>query len=301
MAIGDAFGMPVAGLSATTIADFYGSVTDYLPRKFADGQEVGAGEISDETEVALCIIESVTAAQGEVDVENIGVRMAYLARSPSRRWLSAEVIAALDSRSEEYEYQVPLVDDEPIGADILARGIPVGLMHSMSALDDLALRGDATAVTRVTHGSPMAMSLVEAVARAVALASRRGIALDELRSLVASDLPDGRVRQAMLGVDDSEDTPAIQALISALDIAGSSSSFQDGLERSVVLGGATDARSTLVGALFGGHHGSAAIPQELIDGLEARIYVSLAVPWFYRTVARLRGRAIDLRSDFSTW
>ena len=88
MAIGDAFGMPVAGWSATTISDWYGVVTDYLPRTFPDGEEVSPGEISDETEIALCIIESVTAAHGEIDVENIGVRMAYLARSTSRRWLS---------------------------------------------------------------------------------------------------------------------------------------------------------------------------------------------------------------------
>ena len=42
----------------------------------------------------------------------------------------------------------------------------------------------------------------------------------------------------------------------------------------------------------------ALFPQRFIDDLESRIYVSLAVPWFYRTVARLQGRAIELRVDF---
>ena len=66
--------------------------TDYLPRKFPDGTEVGPGEITDETEIALCIIESFTAAQGELDPENIGIRMTYLARGDSRRWMSEQTL-----------------------------------------------------------------------------------------------------------------------------------------------------------------------------------------------------------------
>jgi len=298
MAIGDAFGMPVAGWSATTIADWYGAVTDYLPRTFSDGEEVSPGEISDETEIALCIIESVTAAQGEIDVENIGARMSYLARSTSRRWLSGETAAALDGRSEEHEYQLPLVDDEHVSADILARGIPIGLMHSMGAFNEAELRADASLVARITHGSPLALTLVEAVAGAVALSARGEKQLDQLPVLVAEDLPDGQVRVALTESEIGERSDPTQVLTSALDIVGAASSFQDALERAVAMGGSTDARSTLVGALYGGHHGSATIPQRLIDDLEARIYVSLAVPWFYRTVARLRGRAIDLRADF---
>ena len=298
MAIGDAFGMPVAGWSATTISDWYGVVTDYLPRTFPDGEEVSPGEISDETEIALCIIESVTAAHGEIDVENIGIRMAYLARSTSRRWLSDTTALALDGRSEEHEYQLPLVDDEQVDADILARGIPIGLMHSMGAFDEQRLRADASLVTRITHGSPLALTLVEGAARAVSLAARGSLTLDRLRGLVAEGLLDGQVKSALFRTDETQSTEPTRVLISALDIVSAASSFQNALELSVALGGPTDARTALVGALFGGNRGSAAIPQHLIDGLEARIYVSLAVPWFYRTVARMRGRAIELRADF---
>jgi ADP-ribosylglycohydrolase len=171
-------------------------------------------------------------------------------------------------------------------------------MHSMGTLDDASLRADAAAVTRITHGSPLAMTLVEAAARAVAIAARHERPLSDLRQDVAAGLPEGEVRRA-LGQGDSEDSHLpVAVLMSALDLAGSATSFQGALEDSVAPGGATDARAALVGALYGGHHGSAAIPLRLIDGLEARIYVSLAVPWFYRTVAKLRGRAIELRADF---
>jgi ADP-ribosylglycohydrolase len=297
MAIGDAFGMPVAGWSATTIADWYDTVTDYLPRKFPDGDEVGPGEITDDTEIALCIIESVTAGQGEIDVENIGIRMSYLTRSDSRRWMSDETATALQDRSEQHQFQLPLVDDECVNPDVLARGIPIGLMHSMGAPDEAAIRSDVSAVTRITHGSPLAMSAVEAVARAVSMAARHELALDQLRAEVANQLPDGAVREALEphDADLSESHEVVATLMSALTVVETATAFEDVLERAVAPGGATDTRAALAAAIYGAHHGSGVIPQRLIDGLESRIFVSLAAPWFYRTIARLRGRAIDFR------
>jgi ADP-ribosylglycohydrolase len=297
MAIGDAFGMPVAGWSATTIADWYDTITDYLPRKFPDGDEVGPGEITDDTEIALCIIESVTAGQGQIDVENIGIRMSYLTRSDSRRWMTDETATALQDRSEQHQFQLPLVDDECVHPDVLARGIPIGLMHSMGAPDEAAIRSDVSAVTRITHGSPLAMSAVEAVARAVAMAARHELALDQLRAEVANQLPDGAVREALgrHGADLSESHEVVETLMSALRVVETATAFEDVLERAVAPGGATDTRAALAAAIYGAHHGSGVIPQRLIDGLESRIFVSLAAPWFYRTIARLRGRAIDFR------
>ena len=296
LAIGDAFGMPVAGLSPSTISDFYGSVSEYLPRKFPDGTEVSPGEITDDTEIALCVIESVTAAQGKIDVENIGIRMQYLARSSSRRWLAPETAVALDGRSEEYEFQLPLVDDETVGADVLARGVPIGLMHSMGRFDHDRLRAEVAEVTRITHGSPLAMSAVEAVALSVAFAARNTVPLPEIREHVRQVLPSGEINAAL--ADDRSDTAggAASTLREALDIAAFAASFQEVLTRAVALGGSADTRAALSAAVYASHHRSSVIPQTLIDGLESRIYLSLAVPWFYRTVARRSGRAIDLRS-----
>lgn len=299
LAIGDAFGMPVAGWSATTIADWYGVVHEYLPRTFPNGDEISGGEITDETEIALCIIESVTAAQGQVDVENIGIRMSYLARGDSRRWMSAEVKSALDGPSEACQFQLPLVDDESVGADVLARGIPLGLMHSMGPFNDALLRAEVSAVTRITHGSPLALSAVEAVARAVALVARQEAPLDQIGNRIERSLADGEVRELLRGVDSaSPTTDAGATLRSALEVVAEASSFEQGLEESVARGGPTDSRAALVGALYGAFHGSAVIPQRLIDGLESRIYVSLAAPWFYRTVARRSGIALQLKPGF---
>jgi ADP-ribosylglycohydrolase len=295
MAIGDAFGMPVAGLSATTIEDFHGVVTSYLPRKFPDGAEVTPGEVTDDTEIALCVIESVTAAHGEIDVENIGIRMQYLARSDSRRWLSDETAAALNGVSEEHEFQLPLVDNEPVGADVLTRGLPVGLMHSMGRFDIDRFSVDVSAICRITHGSPLAISAVEATGLAAALAARKETPLAEIGAAVSALLSAGEVQEALAGNAPAEIGPAASTLVSALEIAASAGDFDTVLQRAVAIGGATDTRAAIAAAIYAGHHGSAVIPQPLIDGLESRIYTSLAVPWFYRTIARRSGRAIDLR------
>jgi ADP-ribosylglycohydrolase len=60
-------------------------------------------------------------------------------------------------------------------------------------------------------------------------------------------------------------------------------------------GGATDSVAAIAGALAGAAGGVNAIPQQLIDGLEGRIYVSLAAPWFFRAVLLRSGEIIDLR------
>lgn len=300
MAIGDAFGMPVAGLSAQTINDLYGDVRHYLPRTFADGESVNPGEITDETEFALCVIESITAGQGAIDVENIGIRMSYLARADSRRWMTPEVASSLDGPSEASSFQLPLRDDAPVGADILARGIPIGLLHAMGPLDAAALGKDAEAVTRITHGSPMAISLVEAAALAMSLASRKSCPLSNLASEVRNHVTSETICDALTSDPLSESTnasrvPAADVLAQAIAVAGESGTFEDVLHTSAHLGGPADSRTAVAGALFAGHHGSSVIPQRFIDNLEARIYVSLAVPWYYRTVARRSGRVLDLK------
>jgi ADP-ribosylglycohydrolase len=293
-AIGDAFGMPVFDWSATTIADWYGRVTGYRSRKFPDGSEVAAGEITDDTEIALCVIESVTAAQGQIDVENIGMRMAWLARGDSRRWLHPTTLAALEGPSEAHDYRMPLVDDEAIGADLISRGLAVGLLHSMGELDGQLLAEESETVARITHGSPLAQSIVEIAARFMARVPRAMEPIAETATAIIRLAADGAVKSALQGAR-SDIPDAATVLAEAVELASSATDFESLLSDAVALGGATDSRAAFVAALYAGHNGTSVIPQPLIDELESRIYISLAVPWFYRTVARRNGRSIDLR------
>ncbi len=96
---------------------------------------------------------------------------------------------------------------------------------------------------------------------------------------------------------DPMDDDIASVVVGAMRAAAEATALEHCLTLATRGGGPADSRAALAGALYGGYHGSAVIPQRWIDGLESRIYVSLAVPWFWRTVSKARGRLIDLRSD----
>ncbi len=141
MAIGDALGMPVSGWSAGRIGERFGTIDDYHRRVFPDGAEIKAGEFTDESEVALCIVESFTANQGTLDPDNIGARLAFLAVGESKRWMGDETRAALERASESLVYRVALDEDGPATGDVAARGIPIGLIHAVGAFRSGELSG----------------------------------------------------------------------------------------------------------------------------------------------------------------
>ena len=300
MAIGDAVGMPLAGMTATEIESGFGSSLSYHPRVFGDGTAIKAGEVTDETEIALCIIESFTVSQGVIDPENIGMRLSFLARGESRRWMHPDTIASASGVSEQAEWRLPLRDDGPATGDLVGRGIPVGLMHAVGGTTLEEMAADAETITRITHGSSYAVHTVAAVAEAVRRVARRESTLASLAGDLAANRTSGRLAEMLAEpgrpIDPNDDDLA-GVVVGALRAAGAASDLEHCLSKATRDGGPTDSRAALAGALFGAYHGSAVIPQRWIDGLESRIYVSLAVPWFWRTVAKARGRLIDLRSD----
>jgi ADP-ribosyl-[dinitrogen reductase] hydrolase len=310
MAIGDALGMPVAGWSAGRIHDRFGTIDGYHQRIFADGAQIKAGEFTDESEVALCIVESFTANQGSLDSDNIGARLGFLAAGESKRWLGDATLAALARSADTLVYHVPIDEDGPATGDVAARGIPIGLIHAVGPLRPADLRADAELVTRLTHGSPLAIAATTAVAFVIQLAARREIAASDWATATAEFIGIGAVaehldRAGSLFSTGEPASTAIPRLGTSLDAAPvvatavytamSATTFEDAVFIAVNAGGATDARGAIAGAIAGAAYGAGGIPQHLIDDLEGRIYVSLAAPWFYRTVLRKSGTVIDLR------
>jgi ADP-ribosylglycohydrolase len=310
MAIGDALGMPVSGWSAERIRERFGRIDDYHQRVFPDGAEIKAGEFTDESEVALCIVESFTANQGELDPDNIGARLGFLAVGESKRWMGEDTLAALAAASESLVYRVPLNEDGPATGDVAARGVPIGLIHAVGPFSPDELRADAEVVTRLTHGSPLAIAATTAVAFAVQLAARGEVAADKWASATAEFVGVGEVAERlseaakMLAAGDSLDRVvaaigdgigASSVVATAIAVAMRATSFEEAVFAAVNAGGATDARGAIAGAIAGVARGASGIPQKLIDDLEGRIYISLAAPWFYRTALRRSGSVIDLR------
>ncbi len=313
LAIGDALGMPVAGLAKEEIAAVTGGrrVTEYLPKTFPDGTVMKAGEFTDESEIALCIVEAMTTNSGHVDPEMIGPRMRFLGRGEPKRWMNDATLRSLDVTAD-HDFRVPVDEDGPATADVAARGVPIGLVHAVGALSVDQLRADAETVSRLTHGSPAAIAAVTAVAFGVQLAARGEVTRPSWAASTADFLGSGSLAAALheadrmigngtatadllslmpTGPDASESVPA--AFVAAM----TSSRFEDAVLTAVSGGGAADSIGAIAGALAGAAGGVSAIPQDLIDALEGRIYISLAAPWFYRVALRRAGRVIDLRPE----
>jgi ADP-ribosylglycohydrolase len=312
LAIGDALGMPVEGLSREEIAARFGRIEGYRPRAFPDGTEVKGGEFTDETEVALCIVEAMTANGGHLDPDTIGARMLYLARGESKRWMGAATLAALERAEETLAFRVPLDEDGPATGDVAVRGVPIGLLHAVGAFDPEQFRADAEGVVRLTHGSPAAIAAATAVGYGVRLAARgegerSAWARQTADFLGAGELAGTLRRAADLleagtpvadALAQTGTGPAAAAAVPAGFVAAAlAPRFEDAVFAAVNAGGDADTVGAIAGALAGAAGGASGIPQGLIDDLEGRIYVSLAAPWFYRAAQRRAGRVIDLRTD----
>ena len=308
MAIGDALGTPVSGLTAEEIAARFGAIDRYHGAALPDADEIHPGEFSDETEFALCVVESMTANGGHFDAETAGVRMIHLAAGPSRRWMHPETATALDRAAETLMFSVALDEDGAATGDVAARGVPVGLVHATGRFDAARLRADAEAVVRLTHGGPAAINAAMAVAYAVWLAAT-GAPRASWASKTADFLGGGELAERLAGIDELvADAPlqdalartgtgltATESVPAAMIAATIEPIFERAVFAAINAGGATDTVGALTGALAGAAGGASGIPQGLIDGLEGRIYVSLAAPWFHKAARQRAGQHIYLR------
>jgi ADP-ribosylglycohydrolase len=277
LAIGDALGMPIADLSREEARARYGEIRDYQPRNPGKDDEIPAGEITDETETVLCVVESMTVNNGQVDSENISARLMYLVDGPSRHWMPDEVRFGIE-RASEHDGMHP--DDESGQATLAAavRGVPVGLMHAVGGFDADNFLAEVRQVARLSHGS----------------AAQEQLAIDVATEVINA------VRDEPVGPFDLEgvtdDVASQRELIRSIaDKVRDGKSFEDVVLAAVNGYLPADSTGAIAGAIAGAARGAADIPQHLIDGLEARVYLSLAAPWFYRTATRRAGTLIDLR------
>lgn len=279
LAIGDALGRPLRGLSQEQIAERYGAITTYITK---DSDQAGAspGEITDKTEICLCIVESLTTNDGLLDAVNINARMTFLARGPSREYMSEAVISGI-KLAEEHDGQVPEDHQDRPELAVATRGIPVGLLHAVGAVDLETIRRESSVVSRLTRGGAAQADLTTFVAMAVCDAARGS----DLASVI--ERAPHLLRHA--------DNPTAAMVSGIIATVNDAEHFEDAVFATVTNGGETDVTASIAGAIAGARLGASGIPQDLIDGLDARIYLSMAAPWFYRTAFRRAGTVIDLR------
>lgn len=277
LAIGDALGMPVADLTVEEARERFGEIRGYEARNAGQDDQMPAGEITDETETVLCIAESITANNGRVDAENINVRMLYLAEGPSRHWMPDAMAAGIEA-AFPHDGQLPEQDVPDGSLAIAVRGVPIGLVHSVGGFDPATVVEESRIVTRASHAGIAQHQLTLDVALAIA-----GIAREE------------EIAPVDLGADMSGVAEERRIISDLLEAAKSGKPFDEVVFGAVNALRPADSAGAIAGAFAGAVAGASGIPQELIDGLEARVYLSLAAPWLYKTAARRAGTLIDLR------
>ncbi|HET6688833.1 MAG TPA: ADP-ribosylglycohydrolase family protein, partial [Rubrobacter sp.] len=151
LAIGDAIGMPVADLPIEETKSRFGAIRGYEARDAGGDNEIPAGEITDETETVLCIVESMTVNNGLVDSENINARLMHLVEGPSRHWMPEAMQLGI-RKAFESDGLVPESEATDGSLAVAVRGVPVGLMHSIGGFSPDSLVEDARRVSRLSHG-----------------------------------------------------------------------------------------------------------------------------------------------------
>ncbi len=273
LAIGDALGLPVQGKSADDIEPF----ETYLEISESPDGQPAKGLISDRTEIALCLVESLTTNEGQFDPENINARLHFLAESHSRALMSETVLKNIEF-AFEHDGLVPEGTGTPTEASVAARGVIVGLLHSVGESNYESLRADAVTAARLTHDDDDSIAATVYVAILTAKAARsvdREIDWTLPEPAFEGDLADRLKRIA-------------EQVITA-------KTFEDAVLPVVQEGGDAATFGAIAGGIAGARFGAAGLPQSLIDDLDARIYLSMAAPWFYRTAMQRAGFAIDLR------
>jgi ADP-ribosylglycohydrolase len=219
----------------------------------------------------------LTTNEGQLDPENINARLNFLVESPSRQWMSDTVLSSIET-AFEHDGLVPEGTGTTIEPSVAVRGVIVGLVHSVGSPNPDALRADAHLAARLTHDDAASAASAEYVAQVTSEAARH-VDAEPTWTIPAPEFA-GEIADRLVTIKDTVRTAR---------------TFEDAVLAVVRMGGDTTAYGAIAGGIAGARFGAAGLPQSLIDDLDARIYLSMAAPWFYRTARKRAGFAIDLR------
>jgi ADP-ribosyl-[dinitrogen reductase] hydrolase len=290
LAIGDALGRPLTGLTPAGITSSYGLVNRYLSGPFP-GFLLPAGQLGHDTQMALALAGSIISV-GRFDPREYSQRlMAWhpVARSAGKSVTSATL--ALRNGTSWLQSGTPSA-----GKGAAARAVPIGLLHPAD-LD--MLRFDAAVQTLITHSDHTAIGA--AIAMAASIAHLTGVAdgafdATELytvieRSLQGIELPELPLRhlparstlltRVAVALDQVGSTPesayaAIRTggfLLEAFPLAlWAFASAPENPVGALILavngGGAANSIGAMAGALAGAYRGASSLPSAWVDHLE---------------------------------
>jgi ADP-ribosyl-[dinitrogen reductase] hydrolase len=293
MAIGDALGVPYAFEPESKPQ----LPLRYQPRLSPDGNvEIPQGQFSFNTELALCLLETIVTSDGFVDPELAAYRFEQAA-ARNDYLLDAGEIAAIKHAADREDFQGGGNELSGDYAGPASRIAPVALVHALSDLNVALIVREVMRAVLVTQSSPLGVNGALAVAHALRLVLRSETPLELVPDEVLSFIDEDAVARAIRAGGTSEGAADVATVVSwALqDATEHDGDFETSLRRTYERGGATHLTGAIVGALCGAFTGAKGINPELIDGLEGRAYVLMAAPALLRAAQLRAGVLFQLR------
>ncbi len=274
LAAGDALGAPAEFLTAEQVVEKHGVITDMIGGGVYD---VAPGEITDATEMMLCLAESL-ADHGAFQPEDIMARLgAWLESQP--RHVSLTVRAALISYRSGTHWDVAsrrayeILGGPTAGNGSLIRCTPVGLLYSGDAMERhrVSLRESTlTHFDRLAGWSCAAFNdLITAALNGELAEDIPAIAstFDDEDKRVAAVLRETPVAEAEEIVSSSF---VLDTLQTALWTVLHGADFEHAVTMAVNMGNDATAAGAVTGALAGAVYGESGIPARWLDELTVR-------------------------------
>lgn len=276
LAVGDALGMPVEGLSPENIKQLYGEVRDFLPSPYGD---LKAGEWTDDTEQMIVLAESILETV-YFSPENFAEKLKKWFVETSSRRIGPSSTRAISNLMRGVHWSRAGVFSDTCGAAM--RVAPVGLVYHFS-LNLVEKYAEISA--RVTHTGSAAIGGAVAVAIAIScnvLDFSDEEMLDEvLKRVEAYDNLLAEKIKFAYEISDRDVSYAVEKLgnsISALDVVPmafysyfSGKDFEESLIKAVNAGGDADSIAAVCGAIKGAKDFS--IPERWLKKLKDRDFL----------------------------
>jgi ADP-ribosylglycohydrolase len=282
LAIGDALGNPVEGLSPDAIQKSFGCVVNYEERWEAPGT------YTDDTELTLCTAESIIGVQA-FSLDDIARR--FCEWLPNARSFGMATQAAIVNLSEGISPLESGVDSAGNGAAM--RVAPLGLLYSHP--NDARLLLETTRQsTFMTHANPKALAGALAVANSLKYILNLEEDIDPehfIAEIYSRTKPvDEEFAEAVRKVSKYA-KGGVGAAVKEIRTSGyvvhsvpfalycflhSPKDFEQSITNAVNAGGDADTNASIAGALSGCYNGLSAIPERWLEGLKGKSHIDEA-------------------------
>ncbi len=271
-AVGDALGATLEFMSREEIQAQYGALRDIVGGGWLN---LVAGEVTDDTQMAVCIASSIVECQ-QFDARDIAGRfVGWLASNPpdigtTTRYALEQLARGVPwDEAGERTHQALRPRDASNGS--IMRCAPVALLER---LDAEANRRHSIDSSRITHANPLCLDSCVALNAAIAalLTDPEIDPLHAARGAADSDA----VRAALDGVSTQHSSTldaggyVLSTLQSAFWAVTAHRSLEEAIVAAVNLGQDADTTGAVAGALAGARWGMASIPERWLDALLAR-------------------------------